>query len=681
MRVVALISGGKDSCYNMMQCVSAGHSIVALANLMPQKHAVSDELDSYMYQTVGYQAIDLYAEAMDLPLYRRTIEGSSLDTGREYSPTDGDEVEDLYHLLNLVKEKEKIEGVSVGAILSDYQRVRVEDVCARLHLQSLAYLWHRDQSELLSEMICSGINALLIKVAAFGLDPEKHLGKSLAQMESYLQELSQKYGVHICGEGGEYETFTTDCPLFKKKIVIDSMETIIHSADAFAPVGYLRFTHMHTEVKHEDPDSRPMALSRCSCLNTIDGIKEELEYSGGCSDDLEEFSSNTVSCCHDELERQASISSRSSMGYQWITGLTGRHADVHSQTRHVFTLLESELEERGLLLNHVVLVHLYVSDMKNFSQINSVYCSFFKHKPPARVCVQVPLPLHQLLRVDVLLHHCEDDERLLQRERLHVQSLSHWAPANIGPYSQAVQLDEVVFCAGQIALVPCTMQLVSGSVDLQALLCFSHMEKVLCAVKSTLTLNHVMQAHIYVTQRKYIPTVTAAWSRKLHNVQSDREEITAPIQSSIAVVSSLPRGAKVELHVIAVHDEPRHRTSCHMTSQIPGGTIECQLLRSGCGRYATASLSLCIKAVKPTGAEGIVDALLSSVQDALEKTEKNLTALCARVFYHPSITEIATGLERRLRKDLDRCAPAVALVPVDALPDRHLLQVSCWLSV
>ncbi|KAL1258453.1 hypothetical protein QQF64_011697, partial [Cirrhinus molitorella] len=102
MRVVALISGGKDSCYNMMQCVSAGHSIVALANLMPQTH-VPDELDSYMYQTVGHQAIDLYAEAMDVPLYRRTIEGSSLHTGREYSQTEGDEVEDLYQLLKLVK--------------------------------------------------------------------------------------------------------------------------------------------------------------------------------------------------------------------------------------------------------------------------------------------------------------------------------------------------------------------------------------------------------------------------------------------------------------------------------------------------------------------------------------------------------------------------------------------------
>lgn len=64
---------------------------------------VTDELDSYMYQTVGHQAIDLYAEAMDLPLYRRTIQGSSLDTSKNYTKTDGDEVEDLYDLLHLVK--------------------------------------------------------------------------------------------------------------------------------------------------------------------------------------------------------------------------------------------------------------------------------------------------------------------------------------------------------------------------------------------------------------------------------------------------------------------------------------------------------------------------------------------------------------------------------------------------
>lgn len=36
MRVVAMVSGGKDSCYNMMQCVAEGHDIVALANLHPK---------------------------------------------------------------------------------------------------------------------------------------------------------------------------------------------------------------------------------------------------------------------------------------------------------------------------------------------------------------------------------------------------------------------------------------------------------------------------------------------------------------------------------------------------------------------------------------------------------------------------------------------------------------------
>lgn len=74
MRVVALVSGGKDSCYNMMQCVIEGHQIVALANLRPE---MKDELDSYMFQTVGHHGIDLYAEAMGLPLYRHTIQGSS----------------------------------------------------------------------------------------------------------------------------------------------------------------------------------------------------------------------------------------------------------------------------------------------------------------------------------------------------------------------------------------------------------------------------------------------------------------------------------------------------------------------------------------------------------------------------------------------------------------------------
>lgn len=70
-----------------------------------------------MYQTVGHEAIELYAEALALPLYRRTIQGSSLNTGKNYSKTDGDEVEDLYELLRLVQV-----GVSNPSIAKNKQK-------------------------------------------------------------------------------------------------------------------------------------------------------------------------------------------------------------------------------------------------------------------------------------------------------------------------------------------------------------------------------------------------------------------------------------------------------------------------------------------------------------------------------------------------------------------------------
>ena len=102
MQVVALISGGKDSCFNMMHCEASGHSIAALANLRPGA-AASDEIDSWMYQTVGHDVVQLYAEAMNLPLYREYITGSNLETGLHYESVSGDETEDLFRLLQQVK--------------------------------------------------------------------------------------------------------------------------------------------------------------------------------------------------------------------------------------------------------------------------------------------------------------------------------------------------------------------------------------------------------------------------------------------------------------------------------------------------------------------------------------------------------------------------------------------------
>jgi diphthamide synthase (EF-2-diphthine--ammonia ligase) len=54
---------------------------------------------------------------------------------------------------------------------------------------SLSFLWRRDQSELLEEMIAKGINAILIKTASMGLSPQKHCGRSLAQLQPMFEKL------------------------------------------------------------------------------------------------------------------------------------------------------------------------------------------------------------------------------------------------------------------------------------------------------------------------------------------------------------------------------------------------------------------------------------------------------------------------------------------------------------
>ncbi len=196
MKTLGLISGGKDSAYNMLLSQQRfGHEIVALGNLRPQNDDVQ-ELDSYMYQTVGHNVVDAYAACMDLPLFVRRIRGTSINCSKVYDgTTEGDEVEDLRALLTYAKSRmPEIEAVSCGAIRSDYQRVRVESICQTLGLTCLAYLWRQPQDALLERMIEDGIDAVLIKVACLGLVPRLHLGKSLSDMLPKLRELNDMYG-------------------------------------------------------------------------------------------------------------------------------------------------------------------------------------------------------------------------------------------------------------------------------------------------------------------------------------------------------------------------------------------------------------------------------------------------------------------------------------------------------
>jgi diphthine-ammonia ligase len=69
MRVIGLISGGKDSIYNIIQCIKNGHEVIVLGHI--NRPADTGEMDSYMYQTVGSEMSDAVATCLDLPLVKK----------------------------------------------------------------------------------------------------------------------------------------------------------------------------------------------------------------------------------------------------------------------------------------------------------------------------------------------------------------------------------------------------------------------------------------------------------------------------------------------------------------------------------------------------------------------------------------------------------------------------------
>jgi diphthine-ammonia ligase len=223
MYFIALVSGGKDSIYSIMRCMQLGHECCCLANLHPPPAADCDECDSFTFQTVGCGAVELVAKAMQLPLVRVPLHGGCVRSTCEYDETEGDEVEDLLLLIQqCLKEHPRATAVSCGAVLSDYQRLRVENVCRRLKLTSLAPLWRVPQAHLVESMLADGIDAIVVKVtgnearvrtrspqftrwpqvASAGL-PLEFLGRRLSELHSKLALLAQQHALHVAGEGGE----------------------------------------------------------------------------------------------------------------------------------------------------------------------------------------------------------------------------------------------------------------------------------------------------------------------------------------------------------------------------------------------------------------------------------------------------------------------------------------------
>ena len=458
------------------------------------------DLNSFMYQTVGHQVIPLYSIATGIPLYRQAIVGGAVQSGRDYSAaatSTEDEVESMLQLLEKVKAAHpEANAVSAGAILSTYQRTRVESVATRLGLTPLAYLWKyptlpappssagEDEAQLLYDMGSAGLDARIIKVASGALN-ESFLWENVASTKgaTKLKVAASRFGGDgaVLGEGGEFETLVVDGPsrLFKKRIVVGEEDRAVVPEGGETAWLKIRKPRVVDKVINET-DAGSLVVRKPGLLDerflaTLENMQ----------------SVDETDVAEDTEERVPSLSMKPTLQtWAFIGHPKDGELSIEADASILMDAIRARLRQQELAPRDIISTVIILRSMSDFQTINKVYGSLFTDpNPPSRVTIACGDVLPQDTKIAIYVTIPEGPSAV-DRQGLHVQSRSYWAPANIGPYSQAITLHmgptkelangpRMAHIAGQIPLVPATMELpVGGGLEMQLVLSLQHLWRV-----------------------------------------------------------------------------------------------------------------------------------------------------------------------------------------------------------
>jgi len=210
MKVAVLFSGGKDSTFSIYKAKLDGHKVECVVTIFPQSY------ESKLLHYPNIQFTKLQSESMNIP--QISIEVDSTNPNAE--------VNTLEEILIKAKENFGVEGIVHGGILSEYQRKRFESISNNLGITLISPLWKKNQKEYMTNLLESKFHFMIISVTSGGLD-ESWLGKEITSDDLVtLENLSEKHGFNLSFEGGEAETFVTNCPLFTHPIKIEKSKKI-----------------------------------------------------------------------------------------------------------------------------------------------------------------------------------------------------------------------------------------------------------------------------------------------------------------------------------------------------------------------------------------------------------------------------------------------------------------------
>src|SRR6185436_7273524 len=119
------------------------------------------------------------------------------------------------------------------------------------------------------------------------------------------------------------------------------------------------------------------------------------------------------------------------------------------------------------------------------------------------------------------------------------------APKAIGPYSQAIRTENLIFTAGQVGLSPATMELVEGGLEEQTRQVLTNLKSVLESADSGL--NYVVKTTVFLQNMSDFAAMNAVYAEFFPE--------NAPARSTVAV-AALPKGALIEIECTALLSPP-----------------------------------------------------------------------------------------------------------------------------
>jgi diphthine-ammonia ligase len=197
MKVFCSWSGGKESSLACYKAILGGFDISFLLNMVSEggERSRSHGLDSRL--------LAAQSEAIGIPITQRKTTWDSYENEFKESVTD--------------LKKHGIEGGVFGDIDLQAHRDWVERVCRESDIKAFEPLWKKDREYLLKDLIGAGFKAIVVVAKSEFMD-SGWLGRSID--EEFINDVAALKNVDLCGEAGEYHTFITDGPIFRKKIEI-----------------------------------------------------------------------------------------------------------------------------------------------------------------------------------------------------------------------------------------------------------------------------------------------------------------------------------------------------------------------------------------------------------------------------------------------------------------------------